>query len=83
MNCLNTMAMKAFIALIGAALLLAGCAQGEVPVTPLTPVGVYHAGVYLLEYNGHEYLWNSNGGIIHSESCPCWTRYEETEIEYD
>ena len=72
--------MKAIIALIGAALLLSACKS---PITPLTPVGVYPVGVYLLEYNGHEYLWNLNGGIIHSDSCPCWTRYEETEIEYD
>ena len=80
MNCHNMPAMKALIALIGAAVLLAGCKN---PVTPLTPVGVYCEGVYLLEYNGHEYLWNSSGGIVHAESCPCWTQYEETEVEYD
>jgi hypothetical protein len=28
-------------------------------------------GVYCFKIDGHEYICNSNGGIIHSESCPC------------
>jgi hypothetical protein len=27
--------------------------------------------LYIYEVDGHEYIANSRGGIIHSESCPC------------
>lgn len=26
-----------------------------------------------LQYEGHKYLFNHNGGILHAESCPCKT----------
>lgn len=29
--------------------------------------------IYVIRYDGHEYITNSKGGIIHSESCPCKT----------
>ena len=69
--------------LILALLALPGCVTKTAPVTALTPCGVYYDGIYALEYNGHEYLWNTQGGIIHSESCPCWDAYTNDEIEYD
>ena len=28
-------------------------------------------GVYIYRVDGHEYICNVRGGIIHSESCPC------------
>lgn len=27
--------------------------------------------IHAFMYRGHEYLTRSNGGIVHSESCPC------------
>lgn len=41
-----------------------------------TPVG---PGLYAVEYHGHEYLINPNGGLLHSDSCPCWDKYLEEE----
>lgn len=29
--------------------------------------------VSVLQYEGHKYLFNHNGGILHAESCPCKT----------
>ena len=31
--------------------------------------------VYVIRYEEHEYIVNSKGGIVHSESCPC--KHEE------
>lgn len=73
--------MKKVLTIPAALLLFAGCSES--PVHPITPMGVYEVGVYVLEYNGHEYLWVRDGGIIHSESCPCWDAYLNEEIEYD
>ena len=33
--------------------------------------------ISVIRYNGHEYIANSKGGIIHSESCPCKTAVQE------
>ena len=56
-------------------LLLVGCKpQNATPVGP---------GIYSVEYHGHEYLVNPNGGLLHSDSCPCWEAYKTDEIEYD
>ncbi len=73
--------MKKILALIAAVLLLSGCLTKRAPVSALTPFGVYYDGIYVLEYNGHEYLWNSKGGIIHSESCSCWDLYAAKDTE--
>lgn len=73
--------MGKVLALLASLLILAGCYDES--ITPLTPISVYYAGIYQLEYNGHEYLWNARGGIIHSESCPCWEQYETEEIDYE
>ena len=75
--------MKHAILPLLALLALTGCVTKTAPVTALTPCGVYYDGIYALEYNGHEYLWNSQGGIIHSESCPCWDAYTTDETEYE
>ena len=67
--------MKRAILPIIALLALAGCKQQNV-----TPVG---PGLYAVEYHGHEYLINPNGGLLHSDSCPCWEKYEEMETIYE
>lgn len=28
-------------------------------------------GIYVYDVDGHHYIFNSNGGVIHSETCPC------------
>jgi hypothetical protein len=33
--------------------------------------------VSVLQYEGHKYLFNHNGGILHAESCPCKTAVQE------
>lgn len=73
--------MKKVLTISAALLLFAGCSES--PVHPITPMGVYVAGVYTLDYNGHEYLWVRDGGIIHSESCPCWDAYKTDDVIYE
>ena len=75
--------MGKFFTTLAALLILAGCYNKK--ITPITPIAVYYDGIYKLEYEGHEYLWNSSGGIIHSDSCPCWEEYktEDGEVEFD
>ena len=68
--------MKHTAILILAALCLAACN----PQQNATPVG---PGLYAVEYHGHEYLINPNGGLLHSDSCPCWDVYKTDEIEYE
>lgn len=31
----------------------------------------FSTSIYIIEVDGHEYLCNYHGGIIHLESCPC------------
>lgn len=68
--------MKKLLTLSAALLLFAGCRpQGDA-----TPVG---PGLYAVEYHGHEYLINPNGGLLHSDSCPCWDAYKTDDVIYE
>ena len=68
--------MEKILTLIAALLLLAGCK----PQGAATPVG---PGLYAVEYHGHEYLINPNGGLLHSDSCPCWDAYKTDDVIYE
>lgn len=35
--------------------------------------------IYVVLHNDHEYLVNSKGGIVHSESCPCKAKERKEE----
>jgi hypothetical protein len=35
--------------------------------------------ISVIRYDGHEYIANSKGGIIHSESCPCKAKERKEE----
>ena len=68
--------MEKILTLFTALLLLGGCK----PQGAATPVG---PGLYAVEYHGHEYLINPNGGLLHSDSCPCWDAYKTDDIIYE
>lgn len=40
---------------------------------------VINSTIREIYYQNHYYLYNLQGGIIHSESCPCY--YNETDIK--
>lgn len=46
-----------------------GLTEGERKIKKLYD----NAGVYVFDVDGHQYIFNINGGAIHSESCPCKT----------
>lgn len=69
--------MKHILTTLAALAIIAGCTQKANNATPVGP------GLYAVEYHGHEYLINPNGGLLHSDSCPCWDAYKTDEIIYE
>jgi hypothetical protein len=72
--------LKTFLVVAGTGLVLFGSVValltscGTAPAGP-KPVRVEGGNIQVIKFEGHEYLSfdgdNYNGGVCHSESCPC------------